>query len=47
MTVETPNGGVSIVAPPTTRDGEAPSFGPVPRIGEHSEKIKLEFSQSN
>lgn len=43
IAVETPGGAVSIVAPPTTRDGAAPELGPVPRIGEHSQKIRAEF----
>lgn len=43
-TVQTPNGAVSIVAPPALRDGVSPELGPVPAIGEHSEKIRREFS---
>ena len=46
VAVETPNGAVSIVAPPTTRDGAMPELGPIPQIGEHSASIKREFSQS-
>lgn len=42
--IPTPNGLVSIVAPPVTRDGETPELGPVPRIGEHTERIRREFS---
>ncbi len=46
IAVETPNGAVSIVAPPTTRDGEAPTLGAVPRIGEHSDAIRREFQRA-
>jgi itaconate CoA-transferase len=45
--VETPNGVASIIAPPAVRDGEAPALGRVPAIGEHSEKIRREFSRRN
>ena len=41
--VATPNGLASVVAPPTTRDGAIPELGPVPQVGEHSEKIRAEF----
>ncbi|MBX3525471.1 MAG: CoA transferase [Rhodoblastus sp.] len=41
--VATVNGPVSIVAPPTTRDGAMPELGPIPEIGEHSQKIRSEF----
>lgn len=44
VSVDTPNGPASIIAPPATRDGEDPVFGPVPRIGEHSEAIRREFA---
>ena len=44
VAVETPNGAVSIVAPPTTRDGAMPELGPIPQIGEHSQEIRAEFS---
>ncbi|MFT4096710.1 MAG: CaiB/BaiF CoA-transferase family protein [Rhodoblastus sp.] len=41
--IATVNGPVSIVAPPTTRDGEMPELGPIPDIGQHSEAIRREF----
>ncbi|MFV0281996.1 MAG: CaiB/BaiF CoA transferase family protein [Rhodoblastus sp.] len=44
VAVETPGGPVSILAPPSIRDGHAPVLGPVPAIGEHTEKIRAEFS---
>ena len=43
--VATANGPVSIVAPPTTRDGVAPELGPVPAIGEQTKKIRDEFGR--
>ena len=43
IAVETPNGPVSIVAPPTTRDGAAPRLGAVPDIGVHTDRIRAEF----
>ena len=45
ISVETPNGAVSIIAPPAQRDGEPPLFGRVPSIGEHSAAIRKEFSR--
>ena len=47
VAVDTPNGAVSIVAPPTTRDGAMPELGPIPKIGEHSRNIRDEFSNSS
>ncbi len=41
--VATPGGVVSIVAPPTTRDGAMPHLGPVPGIGAHTQQIRAEF----
>jgi len=43
-TVEVPGGTVELVAPPVILDGQAPMLGPVPGIGEHSAKIRNEFS---
>ena len=42
--VATPNGCVSIVAPPVIVDGKAPALGPVPAIGAHSTQIRTEFT---
>jgi itaconate CoA-transferase len=42
-TVDTPNGPVSIAAPPVLRDTSA-HLGPVPAIGEHSTAIRAEFA---
>jgi len=42
--VETPGGAASIVAPPALHDGAAPSLGPVPSIGQHSQAIRNEFA---
>lgn len=44
MAVQTPGGSVQLVAPPVIQDGEAPAFGPVPGIGEHSAAIRQEFN---
>jgi itaconate CoA-transferase len=44
VNVETEKGIASIIAPPTTRNGETPELGRVPAIGEHSAAIRAEFS---
>lgn len=41
VTVASPSGPVSYPAPPTPRDEP---FGPVPALGEHSEKLRREFA---
>ena len=41
--VETPNGTASVIAPPVVWDGPPRHYGPVPRIGEHTEAIRAEF----
>jgi len=43
VSVETPNGPASIIAPPAIRDGKTPELGRVPSIGEHSAAIRAEF----
>jgi crotonobetainyl-CoA:carnitine CoA-transferase CaiB-like acyl-CoA transferase len=44
VTVATPNGDVSLAAPPVLADGAgACALGPVPGLGEHSEAIRAEF----
>ena len=45
-TIETPGGAVRIVAPPVILDGQAPTLGPVPGIGEHSAQICNEFQEN-
>ncbi|MBE7200375.1 MAG: CoA transferase, partial [Parafilimonas terrae] len=42
--VATPAGTASIVAPPVLIDGRQRPLGPVPAIGEHSERIRTEFA---
>lgn len=42
--VETPGGTAHIVAPPVLVDGRARALGPVPEIGQHSARIRAEFS---
>ncbi len=41
---DTPGGPVETVAPPNDVDGAAPSYRPVPDLGEHSDAIRAEFS---
>jgi itaconate CoA-transferase len=43
-TVATPNGDVSIAAPPVISSDGPRSLGPVPAIGEHSAAIRAEFA---
>ena len=43
-TVETPNGPVSLAAPPVLFSDGARALGPVPAIGEHSAAIRAEFA---
>ena len=45
ISVETPNGPVSYPAPAPIRD-EARSYGAIPRVGEHTEKVREEFGDS-
>jgi itaconate CoA-transferase len=42
ITVGSPSGPVSYPAPAIRRD--APRYGPVPALGEHTEKVRVEFS---
>jgi formyl-CoA transferase len=42
--VQTSGGGVSYPAPAVLRAGEARKYGAVPALGEHSEKVRKEFS---
>ena len=43
--VESPTGKVVMAAPPATINGVERRLGPVPDIGEHTEKIRKEFSK--
>jgi crotonobetainyl-CoA:carnitine CoA-transferase CaiB-like acyl-CoA transferase len=43
VTVQTPGGPASIIAPPALVNGEAPALGAVPAIGEHDAAIRAEF----
>jgi crotonobetainyl-CoA:carnitine CoA-transferase CaiB-like acyl-CoA transferase len=47
VTVDTPGGPASIVAPPAIRDRVAPWLGPVPAIGQHDADIRREFAAMN
>jgi itaconate CoA-transferase len=42
--VDSPTGPVAMVAPPARHNGVTPDLGPVPAVGEHSEKIRKEFA---
>lgn len=42
--IGTPTGPVTMMAPGVLIDGKTPSFGPVPALGAHSERLRREFS---
>ena len=42
--VDSPTGPVAMAAPPATVNGEVRELGPVPGIGDHTDKIRKEFS---
>jgi crotonobetainyl-CoA:carnitine CoA-transferase CaiB-like acyl-CoA transferase len=42
--VETPSGPVRCLAPGAIVDNDAPAFGPVPALGEHSARLREEFA---
>ena len=44
MTVGTPSGPVSYPAPAARRAAASPRYGPVPALGEHSAKVRAEFT---
>ena len=44
-TVPIPGGTAHLVAPPVIVDGQAPTLGPVPAIGQHSAQIRREFGE--
>ncbi|HEX6980686.1 MAG TPA: CaiB/BaiF CoA-transferase family protein [Alphaproteobacteria bacterium] len=44
MEIETPQGRVSLPAPPAQIVGDSPRLGPVPALGEHSDAIRREFA---
>ena len=44
ITVGSPSGPVSLPAPAPLRAGETRSYGAIPALGEHSEKIRKEFT---
>jgi formyl-CoA transferase len=43
ITVETPSGQVSYPAPAELRASTSRHYGPVPSLGEHTEKVRKEF----
>jgi formyl-CoA transferase len=44
IAVDTPSGPASYPAPPALREGRARAYGRVPTLGEHTEKVRAEFS---
>jgi formyl-CoA transferase len=44
MTVGTPSGAVSYPAPAARRAAASPRYGPVPALGEHTAKVRAEFT---
>ncbi|MBV1698195.1 MAG: CoA transferase [Hyphomicrobiales bacterium] len=46
VTVETPSGSVSYSAPAEQRASESRRYGPVPALGQHTEKVRAEFAAS-
>ncbi len=44
VVVESPEGPVSMPASPIHLEGLQQTFGPIPALGEHNEKIRNEFS---
>lgn len=45
ITVDAPSGPVSLPSPAPLRAGEARQYGPIPALGQHSEKIRAEFGR--
>jgi itaconate CoA-transferase len=46
VSYDTPGGEVSVIAPAVQTDAQEDSFGRVPQIGEHTERLKAEFAGS-
>jgi crotonobetainyl-CoA:carnitine CoA-transferase CaiB-like acyl-CoA transferase len=44
LAVQTPNGPVEVAAPPARFSDGARSYGPVPALGEHTERVRAEFA---
>jgi itaconate CoA-transferase len=45
ITYETPEGEVTVIAPPAAIAGETPTYRPVPSLGQHSAGIRAEFAR--
>jgi itaconate CoA-transferase len=43
ITVGAPSGPVTMPAPAPMRAGQERAYGPIPALGEHTEKIRAEF----
>ena len=46
VTVDTPSGPVTCLAPGALHDGCVPDFRPVPALGQHSEALRAEFART-
>jgi crotonobetainyl-CoA:carnitine CoA-transferase CaiB-like acyl-CoA transferase len=46
VTVDTPSGPVTCLAPGALHDGRVPDFRPVPALGQHSEALRAEFARA-
>jgi crotonobetainyl-CoA:carnitine CoA-transferase CaiB-like acyl-CoA transferase len=42
--IETPQGDIRIVAPAARSDADEPSLRPVPRLGQHTDRVRAEYS---
>ncbi|GAA6188503.1 CaiB/BaiF CoA-transferase family protein [Litorivita sp. NS0012-18] len=42
---QTPSGPVTLLAPGALMDGQMPTFGPVPALGEHTQSARAEFAK--
>jgi formyl-CoA transferase len=47
VTIGSEGGPISLPAPPAQRMGEARTYGPIPALGEHTDRIKAEFSSKH
>ena len=46
VTVDTPSGPATCLAPGALHDGRVPDFRPVPALGQHSEALRAEFARA-
>jgi crotonobetainyl-CoA:carnitine CoA-transferase CaiB-like acyl-CoA transferase len=43
ITIATPEGEVTVIAPAAAVVGDTPTYGPVPAVGQHSQALRREF----